>query len=94
MIKKYIKDFGGKDNRDVLELLNKLKESGYTNYGSINIISLNPVKFELATGGRSENEEIIKLLQKNRYFWSRYWESSHLGGLYIFKDVYHTEGEQ
>jgi hypothetical protein len=39
---------------------------------------------ELATGGWSDNEEIIRALMDNHLFWIKYWESTHRGGLYIF----------
>ncbi len=41
---------------------------------------------ELVTGGWSGNEEIIEALQSH-LFWSLFWESSHRGGLYIFKGI-------
>ena len=39
----------------------------------------------MATGGWSGNESIISSLQDNIMFWSMYWESSHRGGLFIFR---------
>ncbi len=39
----------------------------------------------LATGGWSGNEDILSALRKNFIFHSKYWESSHKGGLVIYK---------
>lgn len=41
--------------------------------------------FTLATGGWSENEELINALRDNTWFWSTCWHSSEKGGKHIFK---------
>ena len=44
--------------------------------------------YRFVTLGDGQNERIIRALQKNLYFWDKYWESSSRGGEYIFKN-YH-----
>jgi hypothetical protein len=41
--------------------------------------------YRFATGGWSGNESIIEALGENTLFWMMHWESSHRGGLHIFK---------
>ena len=40
--------------------------------------------YRLATGGWSENENIISALESNSMFWICFWVLSKVGGLYIF----------
>ena len=42
-------------------------------------------KFALATGGWSGNESIVQALHENAIFMAACWESSHRGGLTIYK---------
>lgn len=42
-------------------------------------------RFHLSTGGWSGNEDIIGALQQHRLFWAVCWESSHRGGITVFK---------
>lgn len=42
-------------------------------------------RVEIATGGWSGCEEIIVALQENHIFWAVCWQSSHRGGLVVFK---------
>jgi len=41
--------------------------------------------YEFVTGGWCDNESIIYALQENYIVWGAIWESSHSGGLHIFK---------
>lgn len=40
---------------------------------------------KMATGGWSGNEEIVSAMQENFALWGLLWESSHRGGLEVFK---------
>lgn len=42
-------------------------------------------RVEIATGGWSGVEEIISALMDNHIFWATCWQSSHRGGLVVFK---------
>lgn len=42
-------------------------------------------RLRVATYGWSGNEDIIASMSKNFLLWSMTWESSHRGGLHIFK---------
>lgn len=42
-------------------------------------------RYRLATGGWSGNEDLINAMNCNLIFWSQCWQSSHRGGLHIFK---------
>lgn len=42
-------------------------------------------KLELHTGGWSGNEDIIRALRKNMYFFSFYWRKTEVGGHYYFR---------
>lgn len=42
-------------------------------------------KLKMATGGWSGNESIIYAMKENYRLWSLLWESSHCGGLEVFK---------
>lgn len=41
--------------------------------------------YTLATGGWSENEDIIEAMQQNRFLWMTCWYQSTRGGLHVFK---------
>lgn len=41
--------------------------------------------YELATGGWSGNEEVIDALHRNPMFNALCWQSSHRGGLHVYK---------
>jgi hypothetical protein len=43
------------------------------------------VEYRFATGGWSGNEELLSALRDNFVFHSLYWESSHRGGLVIYR---------
>jgi hypothetical protein len=43
-------------------------------------------KVKIATGGWSENEEIVSALMKNGLFVAMFWEASHRGGLFVFRE--------
>lgn len=52
------------------------------------------VKLRLSTGGWSGNEELMDALEKNKYFYLLYWESSVRGGHYTFEiplDAWNTK---
>lgn len=42
-------------------------------------------RVEIATGGWSGVEDIISALMDNHIFWAICWQSSHRGGLSVFK---------
>ena len=42
---------------------------------------------KFATGGWSGNEDIVRSLNKNWVFWTMCWQSSHRGGLHVFRKV-------
>lgn len=44
-------------------------------------------RVELITGGWSDNEDIIAAMQENWRLWSQAWESSHRGGLFVFRKL-------
>jgi hypothetical protein len=70
-----------KDN----EIIKMLEEKWNTEYGSMEWTKKGLV---LATGGWSDNEEIIMRL-KSSMFWLKYWKESKRGGYYLFD--YHKE---
>jgi transcriptional regulator with XRE-family HTH domain len=47
--------------------------------------SIDGIYWQVATGGWSGNESIIRALQKNTLFWSMCWQLSKKGGYYEFK---------
>jgi hypothetical protein len=51
-------------------------DSGFTRNGR---------EFRLATGGWSGNEEVISALNQNSMFNALCWQSSHRGGLHIYR---------
>lgn len=64
-----------------------------TGYGRATLIS-NPIgvkgylrsySLEIATGGWSGCEDILSAAVDTPW-WSRYWESTHRGGLFVFKE--------
>lgn len=42
-------------------------------------------KIKIATGGWSENEEIVAALMQNSLFVALFWESTHRGGLTVIR---------
>lgn len=46
---------------------------------------LKGTKLTLHTWGWSGNEDLLNALIENQLFWGLYWESSTIGGHYIFK---------
>ena len=50
-------------------------------YGSV---SEGAAELRLATGGWSGNEDVIHALMESP-FWSQGWQSSHRGGLHVFR---------
>jgi len=49
--------------------------------------------YRLSTGGWSDNEEIISVMQDNYVWWALHWLSSRRGGHYEFGRKKHEEGE-
>ena len=52
------------------------------------------LRLYISTGGWSGNEDIIRALKKNEWFYCFYWEQSRIGGHYIFyfdPDTYEVE---
>ena len=43
------------------------------------------LRLELHTGGWSGNEDIIDAMQRNIYFWTRFWLKTERGGHYYFR---------
>ena len=67
--------------------LNFIEQNWNTDYGKIHheYICTSTEVLRLATGGWSENEEVIeKLLQEYNTFWTMYWQMSKRGGYYEF----------
>jgi len=49
-------------------------------------------KWEVATGGWSGCESVIRALQRNKFFWGACWYISQSGGYYEFRiDGYHSD---
>lgn len=42
-------------------------------------------KIKIATGGWSDNEEIVAALMRNSLFVALFWESTHRGGLIVIR---------
>jgi len=42
-------------------------------------------RYEISTGGWSDNEEIISLMHQNIMLWLVYWQQSRRGGHYVFE---------
>ena len=40
--------------------------------------------YVLITGGWSGNEDIIRAMKQNTFFWMLYWQSSTRGGTHVF----------
>lgn len=53
--------------------------------GFTSILRKSCIKLELHTGGWSGNEDIIRALQENEFFWLLYWTKSERGGHYWFE---------
>ena len=64
------------------ELLQYVIDAWNQKFGKVTILK-NKVK--LATGGWSGNESLLMMLKNNREFWNLCWESSHRGGLTVFR---------
>ena len=58
-------------------------EAAWNDCGSV--ISIGD-QVSLVTGGWSGNEEIVDALGRNRIADMLYWESSHRGGLHVYKN--------
>lgn len=75
-------------NADVLKLsfqgmIGLILDCWNTDYGKIDF---DEKSLTLITGGWSDNEEIISVLQ-NTLFWTFYWQQSERGGKYIFQEL-------
>jgi hypothetical protein len=66
---------------DVAGLATYVEAAWNTEYG---FLRRRGGKLILATGGWSGNEELIRALQENRFFWMSAWESSERGGRHVF----------
>lgn len=86
----------GDDNYPTQEELDKIKSWPHTDFVGLVDFCISIWTFgdwatrkgsrcRFATGGWSGNEDIIEALRENRVFWMSCWDSSHRGGLYIFK---------
>lgn len=64
--------------------LQACKECWNTSYGRVTHGYDGTVEF--VTGGWSANEAVISAMKKNHVMWSLCWESSHRGGLYVFRE--------
>lgn len=70
------------DSKDkVIELYELLKVL-FKHYGSVERVGN---FMQITTGGWSGNESVIDALQENVIFWTLYWESSHRGGMHVFR---------
>lgn len=65
-----------------LALLEHLR-SVWSDYGDVRV--KDDDSWEFVTGGWSGNEAMIGALRQNFMAWSQLWESSHRGGLHIFR---------
>lgn len=70
------------DCRDMDGWIKYIYETWNHNYGRI--FEENGL-FKMATGGWSGNESIISSMRENYALWSVLWESSHRGGLEVFR---------
>ena len=83
-ILEYIETYDCIKNPEPCDLIRAIKsmwkyaDVGYFKYDK------NTRILELHTAGWSDNEEIISSLEKNRFFWSLYWQKSERGGHYYF----------
>jgi len=70
------------------EFIEKLESVWHGDYGRMTVSKREDGKavvLELATGGWSENEEIILAMKMNYVFWSLYWVESSRGGYFKFE---------
>lgn len=82
---KYIDDWQGGTVKEILDFLEFIKEIFSWYHEREIVVKKRVVHVRLATSGWSGNEEIINHLNNNLWFGSRFWESSHRGGLHIYK---------
>lgn len=70
------------------KFIEKLESVWDSDYGRMTVSKREDGKavvLELATGGWSENEEIILAMKMNYVFWSLYWVESNRGGYFKFE---------
>lgn len=71
------------DFRDIPGWLAYIKASWNHHYGRM--WRRGPL-LKMATGGWSGNESVVEAMRKNSLLWSMLWESSHRGGLEVFRE--------
>lgn len=74
-----IKEWDVKDKTGWMEYIREAWNHDYGRIWNVNDC------IRMATGGWSGNEAIIVAMQQNFVLWSLLWESSHRGGLYVFR---------
>lgn len=81
----FIKNFDIVKN-PITDLLDYIEEIWWTpSFGFHRETSGELINLQLSTGGWSGNEDIIRALQDNFFFWSLYWVMSKRGGHYWFE---------
>ena len=72
---------------DLQEFLQLLKDNWVVAKSQMKVKGVTTIYLELHTGGYSDNEHLIGVLERNFLFWSMYWQKSTRGGHYYFKIV-------
>lgn len=67
---------------DFMGLMDYVESHCWSSYGSFNRQGR---EFRLITGGWSGNEEVVRALERNAMFGAVCWQSSHRGGLHVYK---------
>ena len=83
----FIKNFDCSKNnvRILMELIQNIWWSADWGFIKKRSYKNKKVTIELHTAGWSGNEDIIRALEKNKYFYMLYWQESRRGGHYKFE---------
>ena len=78
-------DAGAGGYNDLMRFIKPYWRYSFDGYWSETEYEGEGIEYSISTGGWSGNEDIIRALQMNMFFWSLYWLQSRRGGHYIFK---------